>query len=166
MLNSLINIRAALPGDIPELLVHMRSLAAFERYISEFKVDEASLLERAFGPHPECHLFVAEAGNGIVGYAVVVVIKFTYDLKSTRVLKEFFVDSGCRGTGVGSALFRYVAAWALAEGSGRLKWDVMAGNQKAEAFYQKHGGSPDTKWIPYVMNEDALKKAAGRENRD
>lgn len=157
MLNSDINIRAALPKDIPELLSHMRSLAEFERYINEFKVDEASLLSRAFGKHPECYIFVAENSDGIVGYAVLLAIPFTYDLKYTLIIKEFFVANGHRGQGIGSVLFRHLAAWALAKGAGRLKWDVMAGNINAEKFYQKHGGGPDNKWIPYAMNEDALK---------
>lgn len=59
-----------MPGDIPDVLRHMRSLAEFEHYISDFTVDEKSLLTRAFGPHPECHIFVAECREGIIGYAV------------------------------------------------------------------------------------------------
>lgn len=161
MLTPSFTLRAALPGDVPDLLRHMRSLADFEQYLSDFAVDEQSLSARAFAPDPECHIFVAECCGGIVGYAVGLVIPFTYDLKTTVVLKEFFVDSGYRGKGIGSALFRHVAAWAHAQGAGRLKWDVMAGNQKAETFYRKHGGGPDSKWIPYVMDEDALKAAAG-----
>ncbi len=157
MLNSDVNIRAALPKDIPELLRHMRSLAEFERYISEFTVDEESLLSRAFSKHPECYIFVSEDSNGIVGYAVMVAIPFTYDLKITMIIKEFFVADKYRGCGVGSRLFRHIAAWALAKGAGRLKWDVMAGNSNAEKFYRKHGAGPDNKWIPYVINEDALK---------
>lgn len=164
MLNSTLHIRAAMPGDIPHLLSHMRALAEFEHYINDFTVDEKALSERAFGLPPECHIFVAEYDDGIIGYAVGVIIPFTYDLKSTLVLKEFFVDSGYRGKGAGSALFCHVAAWADMEGCGQLKWDVMAGNQRAEAFYKKHGGCPDTKWIPYVMGPEALKAAAQRHN--
>jgi len=157
MLNNPVNIRAALPKDIPELLRHMRSLAEFERYINEFAVDEESLLSRAFGKHPECSIFVSESRDGIIGYAVIIAIPFTYDLKTTMIIKEFFVVTEHRGGGVGSNLFRHIAAWALAKGAGRLKWDVMAGNINAEKFYQKHGAGPDNKWIPYVINEDALK---------
>ncbi|QCR38098.1 GNAT family N-acetyltransferase [Nissabacter sp. SGAir0207] len=156
MLSRDMTIRAAMPDDIPALLKHMRFLAEFEDYIREFDVDEHSLLARAFGEHPECHIFVAECSDGLAGYAVGLIIPFTYDLKCTVVLKELFVDAGYRGHGVGSALFRHLAAWTLAKGGGRLKWDVMAGNHQAEAFYKKHGGTPDQKWIPYVMNEEAL----------
>jgi GNAT superfamily N-acetyltransferase len=160
MLTRQINIRSAQPYDLPALLGHMRSLAEFESYISEFRVDEKSLLIRAFGSHPECHIFVAECTDAIVGYAVGLIVPFTYDLKSTVVLKELFVDPGYRGKGAGSALFRHVAAWALSQGSGRLKWDVLTGNHNAEAFYMKQGGRPDNKWTPYVMDEEALKASA------
>ena len=47
--DSPLTIRAAMPGDIPDVLRHMRSLAEFEHYISDFTVDEKSLLTRAFG---------------------------------------------------------------------------------------------------------------------
>lgn len=160
MLGGHIKVRAALRGDLPELLNHMRSLAEFESYISEFRVDEKELLDRAFGRTPECYIFVAESGSRIVGYAVTLLILFTYDLKSTVVLKELFVEKNSRGKGTGSALFKHVATWALNQGSGRLKWDVLRGNDEAEKFYQRHGGRPDSKWIPYVIEIDELKSAS------
>ncbi len=155
-----LNVRAARPTDIHELLGHMRALAEFESYISEFAVDEEALLARAWGNHPECHIFVADCDEGIIGYAVGLIIPFTYDLQSTAVLKELFIDPHYRGKGVGSALFRHVVDWALSQGSGRLKWDVLTGNTNAEAFYIQQGGRPDSKWTPYIMDAEALKLAS------
>lgn len=150
-------VRPARPEDVPGLIVHMRALAEFEEYLDEFRVEEKALLARAFGERPECHIFVVESREGIAGYAVGLTIPFTYDLRPTVVLKELFVAAGYRGNGFGAALLGHVAAWTLSIGGARLKWDVMVGNRRAEAFYQGFGGGPDPKWIPYRMNEGVLK---------
>lgn len=154
------SIRAAQIDDIPCLIRHMRSLAKFEDYIDDFRVDEESLLKRAFNKHPECSIFVSTDDEIITGYVVMLRIHFTYSLKDTMIIKEFFIDSNYRGYGIGSALFRYVSAWAFNQGVGLLKWDVMTGNHLAEAFYMKHGAQIDNKWIPYVMTENAMKLLA------
>lgn len=158
MLKHSIAVRPAQPSDVPDLIKQMRLLAEFEEYIDEFKIDEKSLLERAFGDYPECYIFVAVGIDGIVGYAVGLIIPFTYDLRPTIILKELFVDARHRGKGFGAALLHHVAAWTLAQGGARLKWDVMAGNHRAEVFYKQHGGSPDSKWVPYIMDNVGLKE--------
>ncbi|MBD8593400.1 MULTISPECIES: hypothetical protein [unclassified Pseudomonas] len=42
-------VRAAAATDVPVLIELMRALAAFEDYLDDFRVDEQSLLARAFG---------------------------------------------------------------------------------------------------------------------
>lgn len=153
-------VRPALPADVPELLELMRALAAFEGYLDEFRVTEAELLARAFGEHPQCQVRVAELDEQLVGYAVVLEILFTFDLRPTALLKELYVAPHCRSAGLGHALLQQVAQWAQARGAGRLKWDVMAGNESAEAFYQQQGGQPDAKWVAYHMGQPALERLA------
>ncbi len=147
MLKQSIDVRSAQPGDVPDLLKQMRALAEFEGYIDEFKIDEKSLLSRAFGDHPECYIFVATGAEGIAGYAVGLVIPFTYDLRPTIVLKELFVEARYRGEGIGAALLRHIVAWTLAQDGARLKWSVLAGNYRAEAFYTQHGGCPESGFV-------------------
>lgn len=67
-----------------------------------------------------------------------------------------------RGRGAGQALFRAVAAEALEAGAGRLKWDVLGGNRRAEAFYRALGARRVGKWIPYAMDERALEALSFR----
>lgn len=130
----------------------------FERYIRFFAVTERDLEERAFGQDAQCRITVAEdaATGDPVGYAVTVVTPFTYDLKPTVTLKELYVREQARGRGAGQALFRAVAAEALEAGAGRLKWNVLAGNRRAETFYRALGARRVRKWIPYAMDERAL----------
>jgi len=138
----------------------MRGLAAFERYLDAFAVTRSGLARRAFGRSPQCRITVAEepAKRALLGYAVTVATPFTYDLKPTVTLKELFVRKGSRSRGVGRALFRAVAVAAVEAGAGRLKWDVLAGNRRAEEFYRGLGGRRVRKWIPYVLDATGLRQ--------
>lgn len=103
------NVRSAVPADIPVLLELMRELARFEDYIEAFCVDEQQLLARAFGQAQQCEVFVAQWADQIAGYAVVLEIPFTYDLRPTLVLKELYVAAHCRSYGLGSAMLQHIA---------------------------------------------------------
>ena len=141
----------------------MRGLAAFERYLDAFAVTRGELARRALGRTAQCRITVAEdrASKRLLGYAVTVSTPFTYDLKPTVTLKELFVRKQSRGGGVGEALVRAVACQALEAGAGRLKWDVLAGNRRAESFYRSLGGRRVRKWIPWVMDARALSRLRG-----
>lgn len=154
------SVREARAEDVPDLLPLMRELARFEAYLEEFAVSEAQLLASAFGPEPQCQVFVAETSGRLLGYAVAQEIVFTYDLRPTVRLKELYLVPDARGQGQGQRLMAAVARWAQARGAGRLKWDVLVGNRGAEHFYQRLGGRPDSKWIAYGMDDKALEALA------
>lgn len=155
-------VREARAEDVPALLPLMRDLARFEDYLEDFAVDEAQLLVRAFGPQPQCQVFVAEARGRLLGYAVAQEIAFTYDLRPTVRLKELYLAPHARDQGLGQRLMAAVARWAQVRGAGRLKWDVLVGNRGAERFYQRLGGRPESKWIAYGMDDTALEALAAR----
>lgn len=161
MLNDTI-LRAARVQDIPALLELMRELAAFEDYLADFSVDAAALRERAFGDNAQCQVFVVEANGALLGYAVALLIRFTYDLSPTCRLKELYLQPGQRSLGLGQRLLSSVASWALSQGAKRLQWDVLAGNSRAEAFYQRLGGRPVSKWLAYEMSHETLQQLADR----
>lgn len=99
--------------------------------------------------------FVAESGSGALpGYAVVHTIAYTYDLRPTLVLKELYVDDAARGLGIGHALMAAVMAEGKAQGCARLKWDVLPGNLRAQAFYRSLGGAPDRQWQAWIRQLD------------
>ena len=166
MLNPLDAVRPAAPEDVPALIELMRALAEFEDYLCDFKVDEQALLSRAFGPSPQCQVFVADWHGEVAGYAVVLEIPFTFDLRPTLLLKELYIAEHCHSKGLGRALLQRVAIWGTAKGAARLKWDVMVGNQRAEAFYQRLGGRPDSKWKAYQMGLQEIKQLATSNGPD
>jgi GNAT superfamily N-acetyltransferase len=67
------------------------------------------------------------------------------------ILKELFVSQDRRGQGVGTALMSAVLDYARARGCGRLRWDVLPGNEAAKRFYRRFGGGRDSAWENWVL---------------
>jgi len=149
-------VRTASPADAGALLQLMKRLAVFEGYAAQFAVTEHDLIERGLGaPAAQFTAIVAEHAPGqLRGYAVVCTLPFTYDLRPTLILKELFVDDDARGGGIGAALMAAVIAHAHGFGCGRLKWDVLPGNTRAQSFYRRHGGAPDAGWEAWIQRLD------------
>jgi GNAT superfamily N-acetyltransferase len=145
--------RYANSDDAASLIVLMKRLAAFEGYLDRFAVKEADLLERGFNAQrPQFAALVCQEDPGdLIGYAVVYVVLFTFDLAPTLVLKELYVTQEARGTGVGKALMNRVIDHARAEHCGLLKWDVLRTNTKAKKFYTQFGGMHDSAWENWAM---------------
>jgi GNAT superfamily N-acetyltransferase len=161
-------IRLAHAGDAEALLESMQRLAEFEGYRDRFRVDAQELLARglAAGSGQQFRAFVADRATsrrgslggspgrlagGLAGYAVVLEIPFTFDLRPTWVLKELFVEDDCRGRQVGTALVEAVIAHARVRGCGRLQWLVLPGNERAKQFYRRFGGNIDSEWESWVL---------------
>jgi len=152
-MEAIYTVRHACISDTTELLVLMRELARFEGYIEQFCVTENDLLERGLceGSSQQFIAFVAEAGNGeMLGYALVYMVPFTFDLQPNLILKELYVRETRRGIGIGHALMAAVLASAKELGCARLKWDVLQNNMSAQAFYRSIGGLPDSDWESWI----------------
>lgn len=146
-------VRLARASDTGKLLVLMRELARFEGYLDQFCVTEEDLLERGLGEGSKQQFLacVAEGGNGeLLGYAVVYVVPFTFDLRPNLILKEFFVREGRRGAGIGQALMAMVIDCANTLGCARVKWDVLTDNTRAQAFYRSSGAARDAQWEGWI----------------
>ena len=148
-------VREAVAADAAPLLELMRALARFEGYDAAFAVTQAELLARGLaggGAHEFTAFVAADADGTLAGYAVVLEIAFTFDLRPTLVLKELYVDAGRRARGIGAALLARVLAHARARGGGRLEWRVLPGNEAAMAFYRRAGGAPDRAWEHWTLS--------------
>lgn len=151
------SVRYAEATDAAALLAMMRELAEFEGYLPDFRVHEQDLLARGLEhglshESAQFHALLAEsADRALLGYAVLVEIAFTYDLRADCRLKELYVNPAARGMGVGTALMQAALTHAKSRGCGRLKWDVLPGNENARQFYRRFGGQPDTGWEAWIL---------------
>ena len=149
-----IAIRPARSTDVSQLLRLMHGLAEFEGYRDRFAVTEADLLERGFNAdcEPQFHAFVAaNAEDQLVGYALSYLIPFTFDLRPTLVLKEFFVEAAHRSAGLGGELYAAVIEHGRNAGARLLRWQVLPGNERAIQFYRGFGAKPDADWENWIL---------------
>ena len=75
----------------------------------------------------------------VIGFAAVGAIFPGPSLKPGLFLKELFVSAGTRGSGVGTALMRTVARFAVERGFERLDWTVDRGDVRLLSFYDALG---------------------------
>ncbi len=143
--------RQAKADDCDQLLNLMRQLAAFEDYIDDFTITCEDLLAHGFSESPNFTAVVAEQGGNLLGYLVYYLIPFTYDLKPTLFIKELYVDKDVREKGIGKGLMELTIKDAKNKNCGRLKWDVLSDNIKAQEFYQRFGATHDKRWQGYVL---------------
>jgi ribosomal protein S18 acetylase RimI-like enzyme len=158
-------IRRLSPPDIPQFRRMMATHNDFEG-MPPMALSESDLHDRAFGPAPEYDAFVADAGGarGLAGFASHYSLPFKNDRRPTLVLKNLWIDPDFRGTGAARALMVAMARKAKAGGYGRLRWSVLPDNARAIAFYRGLGATPDPKWIPWIMQEEAIFRLALEES--
>ena len=84
-----------------------------------------------------------EPGSAPIGFSLVAAstLPGSADDKSDLELKRIYTLSRFHGAGVGSALMEHAIDYAAQQGYRRLLLGVYAGNERARAFYAKHGFS-------------------------
>lgn len=149
-------IRRAVAADAPQLLSLMRGLAQFEGYDDRFAVTVDALLERGFSPQrpPEFLAWVAEVDGKLLGYAVIYVIPFTFDLRPTLVLKELFIDSAARGRNFGHGLMQAVIEHGRSVNARLIRWQVLPSNEPAKNFYRQQKACADADWENWFLDLD------------
>jgi GNAT superfamily N-acetyltransferase len=80
-----------------------------------------------------------------VGIACFAVMRPGHRLSGVLFLKDLFVPAQLRGRGIGRALMRKLAAWALAHDIGRIDLTTDTTNTVARALYEGLGGAPQAK---------------------
>ncbi|MET0535609.1 MAG: GNAT family N-acetyltransferase [Steroidobacter sp.] len=150
-------IRRAVASDATQLLALMRGLAQFEGYDDRFAVTVDALLERGFSSHraPEFIAWVAEFDSKLVGYAVIYVIPFTFDLRPTLVLKELFIDTAARGRNFGHGLMAAVIEHGRSLNARLIRWQVLPSNEPAKRFYRQHAAQVDGDWENWFLELEA-----------
>ncbi|MGE0082304.1 MAG: N-acetyltransferase family protein [Thiohalomonadaceae bacterium] len=135
-----VSIRAATPADIPALTALLAALFALE---SDFAPDGARQRAglAALLASPQARVFVAEAGQGVIGMCTVQVLISTAQGGRVGLVEDVIVRNGWRGRGVGRALLAALEDWARGDGLSRLQLLANVDNRPAHDFYRKSGWS-------------------------
>lgn len=153
-------IRHAAPDDVGAMLALMRELAEFEKLTHLFVATEANLHEALFGAHPAVEALIAEHDGRVVGYALFFQNFSTFLSRRGLYLEDLYVQPALRGSGIGTALLRRVAAIAVERRCGRFEWSVLDWNQPAIDFYTKMGATVMPDWRIVRITDDALARLA------
>ncbi len=145
-------IRKARETDIPQvagMLYQVHDVHAKGRpdlFISGERKYTDDELREIFADGERRPVFVGEENGKILGYAFCWFEEIP-ESHSRRGLKSLYIDDLCvdesaRGTGVGTALYEYVADFAKRQGCGRITLNVWELNGDAKRFYERKGLLP------------------------
>ena len=108
-------------------------------------------------------ILVAERQGALLGFASACAIYPGPGLTSGFFLKELYVASTERGSGIGRALMRALAELALASGHKRLDWTADAANPDLLGFYEGLGAVAQRDKVFYRLTGEALSGLARTE---
>lgn len=155
-------IRLAEERDIPRILDLLRQVGQVHHQgrpdlfrAGAQKYDRAALL--ALMADGDAPIFVADAENGVAGYAMCRCISHRDEPVmadfSTLYIDDLCVDEHCRGQHTGSALYRHAAAYARARGCRSVTLNVWACNPGAMRFYEAMGLKPQKIGLEALLEE-------------
>jgi GNAT superfamily N-acetyltransferase len=134
------DIRPAIPGDIPALLALVRRYWEFEgiKGFAALRV-ELVLKQLLEGPAARGAIWVAESDGALRGYLIVVLVMSVEHQGLTGEIDEFFVVPEARSRGTGARLLAAAEAALRTRGCVRLQLQLGTTNTRARDFYQSHG---------------------------
>ncbi len=156
-------IRPATPADATTVHRLVLALAAYEKAGPDDVSATPETLAAALAPdaQPALTALLAFAGDGEpAGLALFFPAYSTWRANWGVYLEDLFVRPEHRGQGIGLALFRAVAAAAVARGAERLEWMVLDWNRLALDFYEALGAAPLDEWTKMRLTGDALARLA------
>lgn len=149
-------IRRAVKGDAATILGFIRDLAIYEKAEHEVLTSEQMIVDRMFADNSGIFGLIAEKAGKPIGFAVYFYSYSTWLGKKGIFLEDLFVSPEHRGCGAGKALLKHLAKTAVTEDCGRFEWNVLDWNQPAIDFYESIGATPQSEWIGYRMEGEAL----------
>jgi ribosomal protein S18 acetylase RimI-like enzyme len=101
-----------------------------------FEDRKRSIEQRAIGGEIRVDLALNDSGQPI-GYCIT-----SIDRTLTGEIDSIFVDSQCRGQGIGTVLMEKALGWLRVKGAKKNVVSVAVGNEQAYVFYEQFGFFP------------------------
>ncbi len=155
-----LSIRFAEAGDLPLITQFIRDLAEYERLAHDVRFDEATLGDRLFGARPYAEVLIGETDGEAQGFALFFHNFSTFEGRPGIYLEDLFVRSEARGSGLGKALLKQLAALAVERDCARLEWAVLDWNEPAINFYKSLEAKPMDEWTTFRVDGEALNRLA------
>jgi GNAT superfamily N-acetyltransferase len=159
-----VNIRAAVQGDIPQLLALIRRYWEFEGIAGFEALRIELLLKQLIGaPSPTAAaarggcVWVAETDGRLVGYLIAVTVLSFEHRGLMAEIDELFVVPEARTRGVGRELIASLEQALASRGCVRLQLQLGVANTGARAFYRRLGFEARDGYALYDKPLGALK---------
>jgi GNAT superfamily N-acetyltransferase len=134
-----VEIRSAVPADLPALVRLLRELFTLEADF-EPDADRQRLGLALMMTDPERRaVLVAERAGAVIGMVTGQLVISTAEGAPSVWVEDMVVDARCRGAGVGAALLVAIERWAGERGATRLQLVADRENAPALAFYDRSG---------------------------
>lgn len=155
-----ITIRQARPEDAAAIYDMIFELAVYEKAPEEVVTTPDEIRETLFGAGSNTEALICEIDNKIAGYAVFFTSYSTWLGRNGIYMEDLYISPDYRGKGAGRAMLKNIAQCAVSRKCGRLEWSVLDWNQPAIDFYLSIGALPQSEWVRYRLDGEALLKFA------
>lgn len=153
-------IRKAGPEDAGIILGFIRDLAIYEKEPDAVVASEEDIVNNLFNPDTTTRALICLSDGEPVGFAVYFLSFSTWLGRDGLFLEDLYVSPSCRGEGHGKALLEHLARIAVKHGCGRFEWNVLDWNKPAIEFYEALGARPQSEWVGYRLEGQALRNLA------
>lgn len=149
------NLRKGTEADLPQILLLIKELAAYEKAPDEVEVSVEEMKNWGFGPDHIFDFFVLEVQGTIIGMALYY-FKYSTWKGKCLFLEDIIVTEKERKHGYGKLLFNEVVKVAKEQKVRRMEWQVLEWNTPAIEFYKKYNSVNDAEWINCKLTFDQL----------
>lgn len=155
-------IRSAGREDAPAIYEMIMALAVYEKAEEEVVTTPQEIEETLFGAGSKTEALICEIDGRVAGYAVFFTSYSTWVGRSGLYIEDLYISPDFRGRGAGKALIQSIAKTAVERRCARLEWSVLDWNQPAIDFYLSTGALPQSEWVRYRLDGEALRAFAAK----
>lgn len=155
-------IRSAGREDAPVIYEMIMALAVYEKAEEEVVTTPQEIEETLFGAGSKTEALICEIDGRVAGYAVFFTSYSTWVGRSGLYIEDLYISPDFRGRGAGKALIQSIAKTAVERRCARLEWSVLDWNQPAIDFYLSTGALPQSEWVRYRLDGEALRAFAAK----
>lgn len=159
----MVHVSLATPDDLEIIidLFHQIDLHYFGAGAPSTQATAGHVKRTIFQEHCGVDVALALEGEAPVGIATFSILYPAPNLTGQLFMKDLYVSRTARSAGVGKALLRFLAQYALEKGCSRFDWTAESTNPEAVHFYDHLGIPRVPEKIYYRLSGDALQAMAG-----
>jgi ribosomal protein S18 acetylase RimI-like enzyme len=131
-----------------------RFYGATEAEPQETRVSQ--IVEALFSDPPSAYSLLAWDGGKLVGFAAYSFLWPAIGLTRSLYLKELYVSTKARRTGIGKLLMQHLYNIAVKNNCGRVEWTTDNDNREAQLFYAELGVPVNESKLFYRIEGDEL----------